>query len=170
MKKIAATWGFFQDVIVENLCRVVLFGIIFLAALEVVRRYILGATFIWYQDVAVYFNMAVVFIYMGVTLRHDNHIRLTLLIEALRRKGGVFDRLADMIEIIGSAIGIIICIIFVRFGIDFVAVGRDFGRRTESAGLLIWPFYVLLVLGFVFMAVESAIKTFKFVNKVRGNA
>ena len=168
MKSVAKLWAFFQDVIVENLCRVVLFSIIFLATLEVVRRYLLGATFIWYQDVAVYFNMAAVFIYLGVALRHGSHIRLTLLIEALRRRGASHARLADIIEMIGSALGVVICVIFVRFGIDFVQAGRDFGRTTDSAGLLVWPFYILLVLGFFFMAVESAINFFKYLRNVRG--
>lgn len=153
-------WSFWQDVVIENISRYCLLAIILLAFVEVVRRYLFGDTFIWYQDVAVYGHMAIIFLYFSVALRSSSHIRLTLILEVLQRKGGVFNRVAQVIELIAFAVGFVICIVFIWCGIDFVKSGYDFGRTTESADLLIWPFYLILVIGFVFLAVELSISFF----------
>lgn len=157
MKQVAAAWSFLQDVVIENISRYALLTIILLAFVEVIRRYLFGQTFIWYQDVAVYGNLAVIFLYLGVALKNRSHIRLTLILELLRRKGGRFDRIADAMEVIASGLGFVICIAFAWYGVEFVRVGYEFGRTTDSADLIVWPFYVLLEVGFVFLAVESAI-------------
>jgi len=156
MKFIAAAWNFLEEVLVENFSRFGLLIIILLAFAEVVRRYLFGHTFIWYQDVAVYGNLAVIFLYLGIALRNGAHIRLTLVQELLRRKG---DRQAwiEIIDMISSGLGFVICVAFIWYGIEFVRVGYDFGRTTESADLPIWPFYLLLMIGFAFLAIESAI-------------
>jgi len=157
-------WTFWQDVVIENISRYCLLAIILLAFVEVVRRYLFGDTFIWYQDVAVYGHMAIIFLYFSVALRSNSHIRLTLILEVLQRKGGAYARIAQIIELIAFAVGFIICVVFIWCGIDFVRSGYDFGRTTESADLLIWPFYLILVIGFVFMAVELSIS---FVTRLK---
>jgi len=153
----ARIWDFWQEVVIENISRFCLLAIILLAFIEVIRRYLFGSTFIWYQDVAVYVHMGIIFLYLGVALRNHAHIRLTLILEVLRRKGGRYLRWAECIELIASAIGLVICIVFIWCGIEFVKVGYDFGRTTESADLIIWPFYLILEIGFVFLAIETAI-------------
>lgn len=157
MMILAKAWDFWQDVVIENISRYGLLAIILLAFLEVIRRYLFGQTFIWYQDVAVYGHLAIIFLYFGAALRSNSHIRLTLIVEVLRRRGGRYVRVADIIELTASAIGLAICITFIWCGIEFVKSGIDFGRTTESANLLIWPFYLLLEIGFFFLAVEIAI-------------
>jgi TRAP-type C4-dicarboxylate transport system permease small subunit len=150
-------WKLFQEVLIENICRYTLLIIILLAFIEVIRRYLFGDTFMWYQDVAVYGNLGLTFLYFGVALRSKAHIRLTLVLEVLRRKGSRYLKIAEAIEMTACAIGFVICAVFVWTGIEFVSVGIDFGRTTDSADLPLWPFYALLVYGFVNMAVESVI-------------
>lgn len=157
MKYVAAVWNFWQEVVVENICRFGLLVIILLAFFEVVRRYLFGHTFIWYQDVAVYGNLALVFLYLGAALRNKAHIRLTLVLEFFRKWGGKYIFLAEVIEAIASALGLVICLVFIWCGVEFVKVGYDFGKTTESADLIVWPFYLLLEVGFAFLAIESAV-------------
>ncbi len=160
MVSVGKIWAFWQDVVIENISRYCLLAIILLAFIEVVRRYLFGDTFIWYQDVAVYGHMAIMFLYFSVALRSNSHIRLTLILEVLQRKGGRFKRVAQVIELSAFAVGFAICVVFIWCGIDFVISGYEFGRKTESADLLIWPFYLLLEIGFFFLAVELSISFF----------
>lgn len=166
MTVIARIWNFWQEVVIENISRVCLLAIILLAFMEVIRRYLLGHTFTWYQDVAVYGHMAVIFLYFGIALRSNSHIRLTLILELLHRKGGRYARWAETIELIASAIGFVICVGFIWCGIEFVKVGYSFGRTTDSADLLIWPFYLILEIGFVFLAIEIAISFHAHLKKL----
>lgn len=166
MAAIARIWNFWQEVVIENISRFCLLAIILLAFIEVIRRYLFGHTFTWYQDVAVYGHMAVVFLYFGIALRTGSHIRLTLILEILRRKGGRYDRWAETIELIAAGIGFVICAVFIWCGIEFVKVGYDFGRTTDNADLLIWPFYLILEIGFVFLAVEIAISFYSHLKNL----
>ena len=84
----------------------------------------------------------------------------------LHRKGGRYVRLAEIIELVASAIGLVICVVFIWCGIEFVKVGHDFGRTTESADLLIWPFYLILEIGFVFLAIEIAISFYSHLKNL----
>jgi TRAP-type C4-dicarboxylate transport system permease small subunit len=157
MNRMSKAWKIYQEVVIENICRYTLLVIILLAFLEVIRRYLFGDTFMWYQDVAVYGNLGLTFLYFGVALRSKAHIRLTLILEVLRRKGGRYLRITEAVEMTACALGFVICAVFVWTGIEFVSVGIDFGRTTDSAGLPLWPFYALLVYGFANMAVESVV-------------
>ena len=155
MNRIGKAWDFFQDRIVGNLGRFGLLVIILLAFEEVVRRYIFGDTFIWYQDVAVYFTLAAVFLYFAITLKQKAHIRLSLVVDFFKRKGGKWETSAEVIETLAYLVGFSFCILFVWYGIDFVRVGIDFGRTAENADFLyLWPFYIVLLVGFAFLIVE----------------
>jgi len=165
--KIARLWDFFQDKIVENVSRALLLGVMLFAFVEVVRRYIIGDTYIWYQDVAVYLTLAAVFIYFAITLKANAHIRLGLLVDYLERRGGRWKKAAGMLEIVAYTLSLVFCILFVRYGVDFVRVGVEFGRHAENADfLLLWPFYIVLLVGFVFLIVELARLLYGAVTKI----
>ena len=150
----AKSWDFFQDVIIENISRFTLLAVILLAFLEVIRRYIFGATFLWYEDVEVYFHLVAVLLYFGVAQKLKANIKLDLVVELLKKRQGRWRRAGEIIEIGSDALSLSFCVLFVWFGIDFVEVGIAVGRRTENADLLMWPFYVVLLVGFAFVAVE----------------
>ena len=153
MKRIGEIWDFFQDKVLEQFCRYLLLGVILLSFLEVVRRYLFDATFVWTEDVLVYFNLVAVFLYFGLAQRQKVHIELDIVVELIRRR---WKRLGDIIIALSYLVSLSFCILFVWFGVGFVRAGMDFGRRTENADLLLWPFYVILLLGFTFMGVEFA--------------
>jgi C4-dicarboxylate transporter, DctQ subunit len=153
MKRIGEIWDFFQDKILEQFSRYLLLGVILLSFLEVIRRYLFDATFVWTEDVLIYFNLVAVFLYFGLAQRQKAHIELDIAVELIRRR---WKRLADIITAGSYLVSLSFCVLFVWFGIKFVKAGMDFGRRTENADLLLWPFYVILLLGFIFMGVEFA--------------
>ena len=151
MKRIAAIWDFFQGKIIEQFSRNLLLGVILLSFLEVIRRYLFGITFIWTEDVLVYFNLVAVFLYFGLAQRQKAHIELDLAVELIRKK---WSKTGDILIAGSYLVSLSFCILFVCFGIKFVKAGMDFGRRTDNADLLLWPFYIVLLVGFTFMGVE----------------
>jgi C4-dicarboxylate transporter, DctQ subunit len=157
LNRIARYWDLFQDRVVENVSRIVFLAIILLAFVEVVRRYVFGSTFIWYQDVAVYFVLAAIFIYFASALRADSHIRLSLVVDSIRARGGEWARAASIVELTAHFISLVFCTLFVWYGVDFVKAGIRFGRTAEGADFLpLWPFYIVLLIGFAFLAIEFA--------------
>jgi C4-dicarboxylate transporter DctQ subunit len=163
MKRIALVWDFFQDKILEQFCRYLLLGVILLSFLEVVRRYLFDATFVWTEDVLVYFNLVAVFLYFGLAQRQKVHIELGIVVELIRRR---WRRLGNIIIALSYLVSLSFCILFVCFGVGFVSAGMDLGRRTENADLLLWPFYVVLLLGFAFMGIEFARALFLQVREI----
>lgn len=169
MKRIGRAWDFFQDKIIENVSRFALFAIILLAFEEVVRRYIFGSTFLWYQDVAVYFTLAAVFLYFAIDLKRGAHIRFSLFVNLLKRRGGKWKKSAELIEVLAYLMGFSFCILFVWYGIEFARIGIEFGRTAENADFLyLWPFYVVLLVGFAFLCTELGRSLYLSVKKLRG--
>ncbi len=164
MDRIGKAWDLFQEKIVENFSRYGLLAVISLAFLEVVRRYIFGATFIWSGDVEIYFNLAVVFLYFGLAEKQKTHIRLDLFLAWIQKKRG-WNKLGKGLEIVSTLISLSFCVLFIWFGIEFVKVGIDFGRKMENADLFLWPFYVVLLVGFLFLGIEFARTLYRQIRK-----
>jgi TRAP-type C4-dicarboxylate transport system permease small subunit len=164
MDRIGKAWDLFQEKIVENFSRYGLLAVISLAFLEVVRRYIFGATFIWSGDVEIYFNLAVVFLYFGMAEKQKVHIRLDLFLAWIQKKRG-WHKLGKGLEIVSTLISLSFCALFIWFGIEFVKVGIDFGRKMENADLFLWPFYVVLLVGFLFLGIEFARTLYRQIRK-----
>ncbi len=165
MNRIWKTWDLFQEKIVENFSRYGLLAVISLAFLEVVRRYIFGASFIWSGDVEIYFNLVVVFLYFGLAEKQKTHIRLDLFLGWIQKKEGGWNKLGKGLEIVSTLISLSFCILFIWFGIEFVKMGIDFGRKMENADLFLWPFYVVLLVGFLFLGIEFARSLYRRISK-----
>jgi len=164
MNRIRAIWNFFQEKIVEHLSRYLLLGVVLLSFVEVIRRYIFGASFIWAEDVEVYFNLVAVFFYFGLAQRQKAHIELDLFLQIIKKRRR---RWGEILEIGSDLISLSFCVLFIWFGMKFVKAGMDFGRRSENADLLLWPFYALLLVGFVFLGVEFARSLFLQFKKLK---
>lgn len=165
MKRLGAIWDFFQGKIVEHFCRYVLLAVITLSFVEVIRRYVFGESFIWAEETEIYFNLMAVILYFGFAQRQKAHIRLDIVVESIKRRR---KRLGEIIDIAAHCVTLAFCILFVWFGITFVQAGIDFGRRTENAGMLLWPFYVLLLVGFGFLGIETARALYRQIVELKG--
>ena len=165
MKRLWAIWDFFQSKIVEYFCRYVLLAVITLSFVEVIRRYVFGESFIWAEETEIYFNLMAVILYFGFAERKKAHIRLDIVVETIKKRR---KRWGEIIDIAAHCVTLAFCALFVWFGIDFVQAGIDFGRRTENAGMLLWPFYVLLLVGFGFLGIETARAIVKQIADLKG--
>ncbi len=164
MRTVGFIWDFFQEKVIEQFSRYVLLGVILLAFLEVVRRYVFGVTFLWYEDVEVYFNLVAVLLYFGMAQKKNAHIRLDIVLEFVKKKSKAF---GEALEVLSTLISLVFCFLFVWFGIDFVKKGMDFGRRTDNAELLLWPFYAVLLVGFSFLGIEFARTLYRQIKEFR---
>jgi len=165
MKRLGTIWDFFQEKVLEHFCRYILLGVITLSFVEVIRRYVFGESFIWAEETEIYFNLVAVILYFGFAQKRKAHIRLDIVVETLKRRR---KKWGEIVDIGAHCVTLAFCILFVLFGIDFVRAGIDFGRRTENAGMLLWPFYVILLVGFGFLGIETARELFRQVRDLKG--
>jgi len=105
-------------------------GVTLLAFEEVIRRYVFGATFLWFQDAVVYATLLAIFLYFGVTLKENAHLRLSFFVDTLIKIGGKWKRLAEIMETLASFVGLAFCVLFIWYGFEFIEVGRSLGRTT----------------------------------------
>ncbi len=83
MEKAYAVWRAFQDRFLGPAAALLLLGCTLLALLEIFRRYVLGVSFEWQQDAVTFFILSGVFLYFGISQRHDAHLSVTVLPEVL---------------------------------------------------------------------------------------
>ena len=71
MERAYAAWRAFQDRFLGHAAALLFVGSTLLALVEVVRRYLLGASFEWQQDAVTYFILSGVFLYFGISQRRS---------------------------------------------------------------------------------------------------
>lgn len=138
------SWRFLQDRIIGYSAAILLAGSTLLAVVEIVRRYLFGATFYWGQDAVTYFLVSGAFLYFGASQAQRTHLAVNILPEWLTRGGRV--RLSYAVRALSGVLSILFVIGFVGWGLDTAERSMRLGRLTESMVLPLWPFqYVLLV-------------------------
>ncbi|HEY8450201.1 MAG TPA: TRAP transporter small permease [Bacillota bacterium] len=136
-----------------------------LAIVEVFRRYVLGESFFWQQDVVVYSFLVAVFLHLGITERLGAHLKVDLFSEALIRRsrlaGGVFLGLGDLASLLYVGM-------FVYWGIRLVEFGKRVGRLVTSQIMPVWPFYAVMVAGFALLWLWLVFRFYRDVLAARG--
>jgi len=151
-----AAWRAFQDRALGQVAALVLVGTTLLALLEVVRRYVFGASFEWYQDAATLFTLAAVFLYFGISQRHNEHLTVTVVPEILQTLGPRGRRAAEVLTLLARAFSLFFMLAVCGWGIPEVREALHYETRTESLAFPMWPFLATLLVGFGFMAVTFA--------------
>lgn len=120
-------------------------------ALDVVGRELAGGGRIWAMPVAVYANVLLAFIGMGVASAHGAHLRPRFLDRAVpRRWDALFDRFSDAGFALFCFGAVVLCLRMVRETIEL--------QETDPVlGWPIWPFQCLLVAGFAAGALRHAL-------------
>ena len=168
MERAYAAWRAFQDRILARAAALLLLGCTLLALLEIFRRYVLGYSFEWQQDAVTFFILSGVYLYFSVAQRHDEHLNVAVLTETLVSIGPRARRAADVIKLIALIISFLFMLAVVWWGVPEVQDSFEFGSRTESLAFPMWPFLVVLLLGFAFMAVTMFFQIWKTIQKLRG--
>jgi TRAP-type C4-dicarboxylate transport system permease small subunit len=154
------------DGIVGYGAAIVLLGSTLLAIYEIIRRYILGVVFDWGQDAVTYFTVGSIFLYFAVTQVRRSHLAVTLLIDRLRESGR--EKVALSLRLIITVCSIALYGALALWGIPTVERSEMLARTTQSMILYIWPFQLLLIIGFAFMAISSLFHLYQDIQALRG--
>jgi len=168
MEKAYALWRAFQDRLLAPAAALVMLGCTLLALLEVVRRYGLGQSFEWQQDAVTLFILGAVFVYFGISQRRGAHLNVTLLTGALQALGPGAQRAAEVIKFLATLISFFFLAAVVWWGVPEIEDSLQFGSRSESLALPMWPFLVALLVGFAFMTVSLFFQVWRGVQGLRG--
>ena len=114
-----------------------------------------------YLEVQWYLFAASFLLAAGYTLLCNEHVRIDVVASRLSRRGQVW------VDIIGFTFFLTpICLAVLWFGIPFFLQGYNSGEVSgNSGGLIRWPVYALIPLGFLFLGIQGMselIKRFAF--------
>lgn len=163
-------WRAFQDRFLGRTAAVLLLGCTLLALLEIFRRYILGFSFEWQQDAVTFFILSGVFLYFGISQRHDEHLNVAVLPEVLAAIGPRSRRAAEFVKVIAQVITFVFLLAVVWWGIPEVRESMHYETRTESLAFPMWPFLAVLLAGFAFMVVTLFFQIYRGIQKLRGRS
>jgi len=168
MEKAYAAWRAFQDRVLGRVAALLLLGCTLLAILEIFRRYVLGFSFEWQQDAVTFFILSGVYLYFGISQRHDEHLNVAVLPEVLAAIGPRARRAAEVIKVIAQGFTFLFLIAVVWWGIPEVHDSQKYETRTESLAFPMWPFLAVLLAGFALMAVTLFFQIYRGIQKLRG--
>ena len=170
MEKAYQIWRAFQDLILARAAALLLLGCTLLALLEIFRRYILGVSFEWQQDAVTFFILSGVFLYFGISQRHNEHLNVAVLTESLDSLGPRARRASEVVKLTALVFSFIFLVAVVWWGVPEVRDAIEYEGRTESLAFPMWPFLMVLLVGFAFMAVTMFFQIYFEIQKLRGRA
>jgi TRAP-type C4-dicarboxylate transport system permease small subunit len=145
-----------------------LFAAFVVAIVEVVLRYVYGLSIQWQADFVVFSILSASFLHLGITERANSHLRMTVLFELVAKR---FRVAAGIIRGLANVAVLFYLGFFVYHGVAMTQFGRDIGRMVQSRLFPVWPFYGVMVLGHVLLAVWIAYRLFADLRAlVRGDA
>ena len=170
MEKAYQIWRAFQDRFLARVAALLLLGSTLLALLEIFRRYILGVSFDWQQDAVTFFILSGVFLYFGISQRHSEHLSVAVLTETLDSLGPRSRRASEIIKLVALVFSFVFLVAVVWWAVPEVHDSIEYEGRTESLAFPMWPFLMVLLLGFAFMAVSMFFQIYFEIQKLRGRA
>jgi TRAP-type C4-dicarboxylate transport system permease small subunit len=168
LEKAYIFWRAFQDRFLARAAAAVFLGCTLLAVVEVVRRYAFGVSFEWQQDAVTLFLLSTVFAYFGIAQRHGAHLNVTLLFSVLESFGAPGKRMVEVLKVLVSVFSLVFILAVVWWGIPEVEDSMQYASRSESLAFPMWPFLLVLLLGFLNMAVSMFFQVYRGVQKLRG--
>lgn len=170
VEKAYALWCAFQDRVLGRVAGLLLLGCTLLALLEIFRRYIFGVSFEWQQDAVTYFILSGVYLYFGIAQRHGSHLNVGLLTESLETIGLRTHKAADVVRLLALVFSFVFILMVLWWGIPEIEDSIKFETRTESLGFPMWPFLLVLLAGFGFMAVTLFFQIYRQAHKIFGRS
>ena len=120
------------------------------ALLEIIRRYIFGLAFEWGQDAIIVGMISAVAIYFGVTQVRRGHLVMGAILQVLHSRG--HHKAMGVTKIAVSAIIVAFCGAIGVTGWPTFSYAWDRGLTTYSLLIPLWPFYLILMFGFLLMS------------------
>jgi TRAP-type C4-dicarboxylate transport system permease small subunit len=120
------------------------------AMLEIVRRYIFSVVFEWGQDAIIVGMISAVAFYFAVTQVRRGHLVMSAIVQWIHARGHY--KTVGIIRIIVSAGITLFCGAVGITGWSTLAYAWNRDLTTYSLMIPLWPFYLILMFGFLLMA------------------
>jgi len=135
--------------------------------LEIVRRYIFGVVFEWGQDAIIVGMIAAVALYIGVTQTRRSHLVMNAIVQLLHAQG--YYKAVGLMRIAVSAVIAIFCGSLSVTGWPTLSYAIDRDLTTYSLLIPLWPFYLILMVGFGLMSFIAFLQTIEdIISYARG--
>jgi len=144
------------DTVLGWLASVSLLVLTLFALLEIIRRYIFGLAFEWGQDAIIVGMVSAVAFYFCVTQVRRNHLVMNAFVQLAHSRG--YHKAVAFSQIFVSAGIALFC---GSIGItEWSTLAYSWNRDLTTYSLLIplWPFYLILMIGFILMAVVALLQ------------
>ncbi len=137
------------------------------ALLEIVRRYIFGVVFEWGQDAMIVGMVSAVAFYFCVTQVRRSHLVMNAAVQLMHGRG--LFRSVGILKIVVSAVIVLFCTAVGITGWSTLSYAWERNLTTYSLLIPLWPFYFILMFGFLLMAFVAFLQTVEdIVSFVRG--
>lgn len=135
-----------------------------ISAINAVVRKIFNMSSNAYLEVQWYLFAAAFLLAAGYTLLHGEHVKIDVVSSKLSKRGQIW------IDIIGFAIFLTpVCLTILYYGIPFFLQGYRSNEMSGNAGGLIrWPVYAMIPIGFTLLMVQGWSELIKRVAFLKG--
>jgi TRAP-type C4-dicarboxylate transport system permease small subunit len=168
VEKAYELWRAFQDKVLGRVAALLLLGCTLLALVEIFRRYVLGLSFEWQQDTVTFVILSAVYLYFGISQRHNAHLNVGLLTESLETIGPRTRKVADAVRLLALIISFVFLVMVVWWGVPEIEDAIKYESRTESLHFPMWPFLAVLLFSFACMAITMLFQIYREVQALRG--
>jgi len=168
VEKAYAIWRAFQDKILGPVAAFMLLGCTLLALVEVGRRYLLGQSYYWQQDLVTYVILSGIFLYFPIAQRSESHLSVHLFVDMAAAAGPRAHKAAQIVRLGGLTFSLLFLLAVVWWGIPEVFDSQQYNTRTESLLLPLAPFLWVLLISFTFMAIQLFFQVYRGIQKLRG--
>lgn len=146
------------------LARIVTILIVLIILADILTVNLFHYSLPWAIEFSEYLLVFLTFLGAAWLLREDGHIKLDLVLNALRKKNRI------RLEIINSVIGLIISLILAVSG--FIATYNLYERGVKTEAVIELPRFILIIIipiGFTFLVYQFLAKIFKYRKQYKAN-
>jgi TRAP-type C4-dicarboxylate transport system permease small subunit len=127
------------------------------ALLEIVRRYIFSVVFEWGQDFIIVGMVSAVALFFCVTQTKRSHLVMNVFVQLMHSRG--YLKAVGFTKILVSAVVAIFCASISVTGWPSLTYAIERDLSTYSLIIPLWPFYLILMIGFGLTALVAFLQT-----------
>lgn len=165
LTKIIHIWDKFLDSL-SKLSIIFFLLFILIAIVEVFRRYVLGQSFVWQQDIVTYGILCAVYLYFSITQHARANVEVQIFVDQLSKGGGIKHKIAEFLRGTAIVLNMIFVSIMIWFGLPWANAYRCDKLLVSCQIMPIWPFVWLFIFGMVLLLITLFVQLFKNIVKI----
>lgn len=130
---------------------------------DVVMRYLFGAPIHGANEVSAHLLLVFYIFALSYVYAENGHVRMDLLYENMS------PRVRSFVEILAGCCGFLVFGAIAYQANDDIKYARLIGQSTEDVGLLIWPFYAVIMVTFAFVMLQILVSTLLRVTNAKAS-